>query len=515
MVRWSNPGYWECMISTHSDIIFADAMMKGISFDHQLAYKASLKNALVAGGYEGKGRRFMEDYGFRGFVPWYGKRSDDEVGARTIEHAYNDFGLFQMSRKLSSKKMASYFKNRARSYQNLWDKNTRHYRARKTSGQWRTSEAEFNPYSWRYAWTEGNSWHYRTPAPFDMKAMTKLYGSRQELESIVDEVLMASSDFDTGGYGHEIHEMTEAKSIGDLGFGQFAIGNQPIQHMLHMYNFTNAPHKAQYWVKKSLNELFGSGFVDGHGYPGDEDNGQTSAWYAMNAIGFYSASPGIPEYSLSSGIFDRVTLKLENGKSFVFENIKSTNNDVYIESASLNERDYKKNYIDHEDIMNGGKISFKLSSEPSFFGAEPMEQGSFMPAGKNGLNYTNDLLKGKPVVINKASTKLLTDDSSETSLKIEAGVNLIELDLGAVKKPTVYTITNKAQQKMARASWSLYGSKDKVHWEKIDQRRKIEWQHRKETKVFEINSGSEFRHLRFNIEASKTLDLGELELYDL
>ena len=116
-------------------------------------------------------------------------------------------------------------------------------------------EAEFNPYSWRYAWTEGNSWHYRTPAPFDMKAMTKLYGSRQELESIVDEVLMASSDFDTGGYGHEIHEMTEAKSIGDLGFGQFAIGNQPIQHMLHMYNFTNAPHKAQYWVKKSLNEL--------------------------------------------------------------------------------------------------------------------------------------------------------------------------------------------------------------------------------------------------------------------
>ena len=104
MVRWSNPGYWECMISTHSDIIFADAMMKGISFDHQLAYKASLKNALVAGGYEGKGRRFMEDYGFRGFVPWYGKRSDDEVGARTIEHAYNDFGLFQMSRNFPLKK---------------------------------------------------------------------------------------------------------------------------------------------------------------------------------------------------------------------------------------------------------------------------------------------------------------------------------------------------------------------------------------------------------------------------
>ena len=95
----------------------------------------------------------------------------------------------------------------------------------------------------------------------------------------------------------------------------------------------------------------------------------------MNAIGFYSASPGIPEYSLSSGIFDRVTLKLENGKSFVFENIKSTNNDVYIESASLNERDYKKNYIDHEDIMNGGKISFKLSSEPSFLGLNQWNKG--------------------------------------------------------------------------------------------------------------------------------------------
>ena len=393
MVRWSNPGYWQCMISTHSDIIFADAMIKGIDFDHELAFEASLKNAMVANGYQGKGRRFLEHYNFNGFIPWYNKNTDDEVGARTIEHAYNDFGLYLMAKNFNKDKLAAYFKNRAHSYQNLWSRSKRHFRAKKLDGSYRTSNEKYNPYAWRYAWTEGNAWHYRTPAPYDTNAMSKLFGSRIDLEKIIDEVLSASSDFDFGGYGREIHEMTEAKAIGEKGFGQFAIGNQPIQHMLHMYNYTPSPHKAQYWVKRSLRELFNSGFHNGHGYPGDEDNGQTSAWYVMNAIGFYSASPGISEYALTSGIFDTATIRLENGKNFVF---KSENNNLdfsYVAEASLNGNDYNKNFITHEDLTKGGELLFSLQKNPSDWSSLKTEQGSSMSSDSDISIYRHDLLK--------------------------------------------------------------------------------------------------------------------------
>ena len=123
--------------------------------------------------------------------------------------------------------------------------------------------------------------------------------------------------------------------------------------MLHMYNFTTRPDKAQYWVKRSLRELFSSGFTDGYGYPGDEDNGQTSAWYVMNAIGFYSASPGIAEYSLTSGLFKKVEITLESGKVFSFENNSDAKDDLYIYSAELNGSSYKRNYIKHTNIMAG------------------------------------------------------------------------------------------------------------------------------------------------------------------
>ncbi len=514
MVRWSNPGYWQCMISTHSDIIFADAMIKGVNFNHPLAYEASLKNALTAGGYNGKGRRFLEDFNFKGFVPWYGKNSDDEVGARTIEHSYNDFGLYQMSKKLSSKQKANYFKNRAHSYQNLWDPKTKHYRAKINDTKWRTSDDIYNPYSWRYAWTEGNAWHYRTPAPYDLEAMTKLYGGRKQLEAIIDGVMTASTKFHPGGYGREIHEMTEAKAIGDKGFGQFAIGNQPIQHMLHMYNFTERPDKAQYWVKRSLRELFTSGFTDGYGYPGDEDNGQTSAWYVMNAIGFYSASPGIAEYSLTSGIFRNVKLTLENGNMFEFENDSNSSEDLYISSAELNNASYNKNYIKHKDIMAGGKLRFELTKTPSSFSSLRSEQASSMSSLKSNKRYQNDLLKNMSIHVNNELIHTLTDDTSNTGYILEEGVNEIFIDMKDSQQVKLYTITSgNSKAENTDFTWTLLGSNNQIDWSKLDQISSEKWAYLKQTKLFDIAREEKFQYFKLVIENEQRLKISEIEFY--
>lgn len=147
-----------------------------------------------------------------------------------------------------------------------------------------------------------------------------------------------------------------------MNMGNYAHGNQPIQHMIYMYNYAGQPWKAQYWLRQVMNRMYTAG---PDGYCGDEDNGQTSAWYVFSALGFYPVCPGTDEYVLGAPLFKKATLHFENGKSMTIDAAENTSDNLYIESLQLNGNDYTKNYLKHGDLQNGGVLKFKMSNKPN------------------------------------------------------------------------------------------------------------------------------------------------------
>lgn len=163
-----------------------------------------------------------------------------------------------------------------------------------------------------------------------------------------------------------IHEMREMQVI-DM--GQYAHGNQPIQHMIYLYNYAGQPWKTQYWVREIMNRLYQP---TPDGYCGDEDNGQTSAWYVMSALGFYSVCPGTDEYVLGAPLFKSVKVHLENGKTIEISAPENSDENRYIGNIRYNGKKYDKNYLNHSLLIKGAKIRFDMSSEPNYKrGTEP------------------------------------------------------------------------------------------------------------------------------------------------
>jgi predicted alpha-1,2-mannosidase len=144
--------------------------------------------------------------------------------------------------------------------------------------------------------------------------------------------------------------------------GQYAHGNQPIQHMIYLYNHVGAPWKAQYWLRETMNRMYSP---NPDGYCGDEDNGQTSAWYVFSAIGFYPVTPAVDEYVIGSPIFDKVTLNLSNGKKVTIETKNNSDKNRYIQSMKLNGKNYTKNYVKHSDLVKGANLFFDMGPEPN------------------------------------------------------------------------------------------------------------------------------------------------------
>jgi len=155
---------------------------------------------------------------------------------------------------------------------------------------------------------------------------------------------------------HEIREMQIAN------MGQYAHGNQPIQHMIYLYNYGGAPWKTQYWVRETMNRMY-SATPDG--YCGDEDNGQTSAWYVFSAMGFYPVTPAVDQYVLGAPLFKKVTLKLENGKTVVINAAKNSADNKYVQSFQLNGKAYDKNWISHSGLQKGAVLNFNMTATPN------------------------------------------------------------------------------------------------------------------------------------------------------
>ena len=219
--------------------------------------------------------------------------------------------------------------------------------------------APFSPLKWGDAFTEGNSWHYTWSVFHDPQGLIDLIGGREMFVTMLDSVFAVPPLFDDSYYGQVIHEIREMQI---MNMGNYAHGNQPIQHMIYLYNYAGEPWKAQYWLRQVMDKLY---TPTPDGYCGDEDNGQTSAWYVFSALGFYPVAPGTTQYVLGAPLFKKATLRFPEGKELVIEAPENSAENLYIESMTFNGKPYTKNYVEHFDLLKGGTIHIRMSDEPN------------------------------------------------------------------------------------------------------------------------------------------------------
>ncbi|HLR00481.1 MAG TPA: GH92 family glycosyl hydrolase [Sphingobacterium sp.] len=354
--EWASPGYRDIMVGNNSASVVADAWIKGVkSKDIEVLYEALIKGANNKGPLTAVGRAGAEYYTEMGYVPY--DVDINENAARTLEYAYDDFAIYQLAKALNKpKEEIEKYRKRAMNYKKLFDPSTGLMRGKNKNGEF---QSPFNPFKWGDAFTEGNSWHYTWSVFQDVEGFANLLGGHKALEVKMDSVFTMPPVFDDSYYGFPIHEIREMQ-IANM--GQYAHGNQPIQHMIYLYNYAKAPWKAQYWVRETMNRMY---TPDPDGYCGDEDNGQTSAWYVFSALGFYPVTPATDEYILGAPLFEKATLHLQNGNKIVINAPDNSDENRYIQALKWDGKEYSKNYLNHSEMVKGVTLDFEMGAEPN------------------------------------------------------------------------------------------------------------------------------------------------------
>ena len=356
MPEWQSPGHRNCMVGNNSAAILADAWVKGIrNWDGATAWEGMIKGAHQAGPMASVGRLGAEVYDRLGYVPCDVKIQ--ESAARTLEYAYDDFCIWQMGKALGKPAAETDpYALRAMNYKKMFDPAVGFMRGRLADGSWQTP---FRPDSWGGVFTEGCSWHWTWCVFHDPAGLATLLGGDAKMGAKLDSVFTTPPTYECSYYGGMIHEIAEMV-VADM--GQYAHGNQPIQHMIYLYDYVGQPWKTQYWARRTMDKMYqpGPGM-----YCGDEDNGQTSAWYTMSAMGFYSVAPGQTQLALGSPLFRKVTLNLENGKVFTIAAPNNSADNVYVQSAVLNGKPLDRTWIDYQEIMAGGTLELVMSPVPN------------------------------------------------------------------------------------------------------------------------------------------------------
>ncbi|MBO9619672.1 MAG: GH92 family glycosyl hydrolase [Niabella sp.] len=353
--EWSSPGYAAVMVGNNSASIVADAYIKGgRGYDINTLYEALLHGANNEGP-RATGRRGVEFYNSLGYVPY--DVGINENAARTLEYAYDDFTIYELGKALGRPKteLEQYFKH-AHNYKNLFDPTHNLMRGKNKDGNF---QSPFNPFKWGDAFTEGNSWHYSWSVFHDVQGLIDLMGGKKTFVQQLDSVFTMPPVFDDSYYHGVIHEIREMQ-IANM--GQYAHGNQPIQHMIYLYNYAGAPWKAQYWVRETMNRMYRA---TPDGYCGDEDNGQTSAWYVFSALGFYSVTPAVDQYVVGAPLFKKATIYLENGKKVVINAPANSDANRFIQSATVNGQPYTKNWLSHSALQRGSVINYVMGAQPN------------------------------------------------------------------------------------------------------------------------------------------------------
>ena len=350
--EWASPGHRGCMVGNNSASIVADAYVKGRrGYDIDKLWEAVLHGAnSVHPKVSSTGRAGYEQYNRLGYVPC------DELSqsvARTLEYAYDDWCIYTLGKALGRPESEiAVYAERARNYRNVFDPSIRLMRGKDSKGNF---ESPFNPTDWGRSFTEGDTWHWTWCVFHDPQGLIDLMGGKDSFNQMMDSTFIVPPV----AKERMIHEEREMQI---MNMGQYAHGNQPIQHMIYLYNYIGQPWKAQYWLREVMDKLYSAG---PDGYCGDEDNGQTSAWYVFSALGFYPVCPGTNQYVMGTPYFDKVTLHLENGKKLAITASDNSTVNKYVQSVKLGGKSYSKNYFTHDDIMKGGKIEFRMGDKPN------------------------------------------------------------------------------------------------------------------------------------------------------
>ena len=356
--EWASPGHRGCMVGQNSASVVADAIVKGITPQEEWQ---TLYDCLVYGTenvhpeVSSTGRLGHEYYNTLGYVPY--DAGIHENVARTLEYAYNDWCILQIAKKLGRPAdEIEKWESRSGNWRNVFDPSHNLMRGRNKDGSF---QEPFSPYKWGGAFTEGNSWHYTWSVFHDVDGLSDAMGGREEFVRMLDSVFVVPPVYDDSYYGYRIHEITEMQVAN---MGNYAHGNQPAQHMLYLYDWAGQPWKTQKWVREVMNRLYSA---DPDGYCGDEDNGQTSAWYVFSALGFYPVCPASDEYAVGTPLFKNAVIHLENGKTL---EINAEGNHVhtpYVSDFRVDGRKAQSWFLSHEEIADGAVIDFYMSEEPS------------------------------------------------------------------------------------------------------------------------------------------------------
>ena len=353
--EWASPGHRDCMIGNNSASVVADAYIKGLrGYDIETLWEALKHGANAHLRGTASGRLAYDAYNKLGYVP-----NNIGIGqnvARTLEYAYNDWTIYTLGKKLG--KPASeidIFKQRALNYKNVYHPKRKLMVGKDDKGVF---NPKFDAVDWSGEFCEGNSWHWSFCVFHDPQGLIDLMGGKKEFNNMMDSVFVipGKQGMESRGMIHEMREMQV------MNMGQYAHGNQPIQHMVYLYNYSGEPWKAQHWVREIMDKLYTAG---PDGYCGDEDNGQTSAWYVFSALGFYPVCPGTDQYILGTPLFKSAKLHLENGKTVT---IKASNNNTdnrYVKDMKVNGKAFTRNYLTHDQLLKGANIQYQMSPTPN------------------------------------------------------------------------------------------------------------------------------------------------------
>lgn len=528
--RWSSPGYANLMVGTSANIAFADAYLKGVTnFDVKSFYQSAIKDAAVVPPNANVGRKGMATSVFDGYT----NTSTGEGLSWALDGYINDFGIANLAKALAEKgdqtdpydpyyeEDYTYFLNRAQNYIQMFNPKIGFFNGRTASGAWRSTPENFNPAEWGRDYTETNAWNMAFHAPQDGQGLANLYGGKEGLAKKLDEFFETpETAMFPGGYGGLIHEMREAR---DVRMGMYGHSNQPAHHIIYMYNYAGQPWKTQEKVREVLNRLY-IGSEIGQGYPGDEDNGEMSAWYIFSALGFYPLKMGTPEYAIGAPLFKKVTIHLENGKDIVINAPNNSKENKYVQGLKLNGKTYTKNYISHADLVDGATLDFDMGPKPSKWGSNLTDlPKSITPAATDGLSAPKPLKDltddhaGTASDSEDGDTAKLFDNTSDTRWTVNSDKPWIQYAFaGGKQQATMYTLTSGADSHEADpTSWVLKGSNDGENWTVLDEREHESFKWRRHTRAFAIENPGRYAYYRLEITDNgghSSTSLSEVEL---
>ncbi|MEV4702354.1 GH92 family glycosyl hydrolase [Actinoplanes sp. NPDC049316] len=514
--RWSSPGYANLMVGTSSDVAFADAYLKGVpGIDAETAYRAAVKNATVTPPNQNVGRKGLATSIFKGYTPL---DVTGEAMSWAMDGYINDFGIANMAAALAKKggpkageyaEQAEYFRNRAQNYVNMFDPNVNFFQGKDSNGTWRNPPATYDPRVWGYDYTETDGWNMAFHVPQDGQGLANLYGGKDKLADKLDKFFSTpeTAGF-PGSYGGTIHEMLEAR---DVRMGQWGFSNQPSHHIPYMYDYAGQPAKAQKIVREALSRLY-LGSEIGQGYPGDEDNGEMSAWYIFSALGFYPLQMGSPAYAIGSPLFTKATINLPGGKKIVVNAPDNSAKNVYVQSLKVNGKAYTSTSLPHSLLADGAVLDFAMGPEPSTWGTGDDAAPPSITTGDAVPSPLRDLTgPGKGT----ASEPALVDDTSNTRAVFASAMPSWQWDFtGGGQQADYYTLTSGAVAGDPKA-WKLSGSYDGTTWTTIDERSDQTFDWRLQTRPFKIAKPGRYTSYKLDVAANTgetSTTLAEIEL---